>query len=55
MVVAWQRRESAGGRAGQRGHTSRGSDPSQTHPLGTMDYATERFPTCDSSLMPLER
>lgn len=55
MMEAWQTRESAGGRAGQRGHTSQGSDPSPTHPLGTTDYATERSPTCDSSPMPLER
>ena len=58
MVEAcWRkrRRESAGGREGQRGHKSRGSDPSPTHPLGTMGYATEISPTSDSSLMPLEK
>ena len=55
MVEAWQRRVSADDTANQRGHKSRESDPSPTHPLGTMGYATERPPTCDSFLMPLER
>ena len=57
MVEAYwmRRRENAGGREGQRGHKSRGSDPSPTHPLGTTGYATEISPTSDSSLMPLEK
>lgn len=57
MVGARPRRRtgSAGGREGQRGHMSRGSDPSLTRLLGMTGYATEIPPTSDSSLMPLDR
>ena len=47
--------ETADDREGQIEHTSRGSGPSPTHHLQTMDYAIERSPTYDSSLMPLEK